>query len=362
MKGRKRKEQNKKTSQKKQIRKSASRASRARAKARTASSKRKITTAKNKTAGKKAKKSSTIQEKEREISAGWIVRAVVLITAVAIGLSIYFGIKAKERYDRTSAEQERARLESESQIGLACSGFIPLEKGTYALYYKNSEGIFKVTNFNFNTDSEIVTEDGQPLTQKLLAPGANEFFVKALADDKTEITVLRGESVLNFVYKASFAQATGTFTLKTPSDKSSANETAGIWFDSLSLPTPPEEWRYAAWLLKEDRYYLIGRFIATNQADDNKTYYTGNSPDKVGEDFLTNFAEGAELTDVRSEESVVVITLEPNWHSEGSPFPIALLASAVAPTAQPGTAIPLSLALDALPYCVITSSVNAEKY
>lgn len=296
---------------------------------------------------------------EQGVNTGWILRAVIGVTIVAVGLSIYFGIQAKRRYERTSAEQEAELAASESKVSLACSGFINLNNGKYALYYTNSEGTFKLTDFNFSDNGELVALDGNSLSDStLVAPAATEFSIKAIADDGTETNMFKGKSITDFIYQDSFTQATGTFELKTPSDNSSSNEVAGIWFDSLTLPVPPEGWKYAAWLIKNSNYYLIGRFTVTNQADENKTYYTGNSPKKVGEDFLANFAEGDELTDVRSDTSLVVITLEPNWHSDSmdNPFPIAIMAGTIPATTQPNTAISLSLATDSLPYCIVSKT------
>ena len=299
---------------------------------------------------------------EPKVSTGWIVRAVIVVTTVAIGLSIYFGIQAKKRYERTSAEQTQALAESESQVSLTCSGLLPLTDGKYAFYYTNDEGTFKATDFNMASDGTLVNVDGNELSTSLLAPGANDYQIKAISDSGAETTFLKGESVTKFVYSESFAQASGSFVLATPSDNNGGNEVAGIWFGtkangkwstSLNLPVPPEGWRYAAWLIKGDAYYLIGRFTVTTQSDENKTYYTGTGPGIVGEDFSSTFAEGTEISDVRSDNSLVVITLEPIWFSESSPFPVAILAAPIEATTQPGTAITLELATDSSPYCIV---------
>lgn len=311
----------------------------------------------------KRKKSS---KGDSTISTGWIVRAVIIITIFAVGLSIYFGIQTKRRYERTSAEQDQALYEQESQITLACSGLMPLPNGKYAIYYSNAEGTFKLSDFNATEEGALTELTGTALPTTFTAPGANEFQVKCLSSSGTETVFLKGDSIMTFVYKDSFAQARGSFVLATPSDKNSGNEVAGIWFGtrsatttgsskwttSLDLPVPPEGWRYAAWLIRENKYYLIGRFTVTNQADDNNSYYEGSGPSVVGEDFLTAFAEQTEISDVRSDASLAVITLEPTWFSENSPFPVAVLAATIPPTAQPGVAIPLALSIDSSPYCL----------
>jgi|GEM_PF-5070929 len=309
---------------------------------------------------------------EPKVNTGWIVRAVIVVTTVAIGLSIYFGIQAKRRYAQTTAEQEQAAAEADSQVGLTCSGLLPLSDGKYAFYFTNDEGTFKTTDFNFSTDGTLIDLNGNTLSTTLLAPGATNFQVKVISGSGVETPFLKGESITKFIYTDSFTQSIGSFVLATPTDNNGGNEVAGIWFGtktkstsgnnnvsnwttSLNLPVPPEGWHYAAWFIKGDAYYLIGRFTVTTQSDENKTYYTSTGPGIVGEDFLTATATVAtpEISDVRSDESLVVITLEPVWFSESSPFPVAILAAPIEATTQPGVAITLELATDSSPYCIV---------
>jgi len=151
----------------------------------------------------------------------------------------------------------------------------------------------------------------------------------------------------------SFAAASGSLVLATPSSSDATDETEGIWFTSalgttaaLTLPNLPADgpWIYEAWASK-DSYGMasLGRFYTVNGADDDGSGPLEGSGGRIdqpgyafpGSDFP--FA-GARLSLTPGE---AFITIEPTNYSDGlGPFMLTALHAQWG-VSSAGTSIPM---------------------
>lgn len=298
--------------------------------------------AKTKQKKKPQKVRAPTKELKETIDTGWIIRAMVVIVILSSALFYYFNRKAKERYERTSAEQETWLAEEQSKINLACSGLLEMSEGHYALYANSDEGETKITDFDINLSGELINIDGSPLSSELKSPATENYTIKAISavteeSEQNSTTVLAGDSVLTLPNKDTFLTAEATFQLATPSDSDTSNETSGIWFvdeeSTLNLPSPAGGWRYAAWIVNNDDVLLIGKFSSADET--------------IGKDFEA---------DLRTNNSIVAIIVEPSWYEGSTPLPFVILGAEISESTQPGQQISLELAVDSLPYCVVSKS------
>ena len=111
-----------------------------------------------------AKNSKSTKKTQSEVAdTKWIIRAMAVITILSIVLFVYFRQKAKQRFERTSAEQQALLAQQQSKINLVCSGLLPLDGGHFALYGTSDGTTTKLTNFDISTDQQGVSGDGGDL-------------------------------------------------------------------------------------------------------------------------------------------------------------------------------------------------------
>lgn len=311
-------------------------------------------------------KKEKIPRHKTSVSTRWIFGFLAFVIIFSIGLFIYFNRKAAERRAAKSKELQDLLENEKSKVTLSCKGLLPLENGYYAIYYTNEQGTSHITNFNISPQGKLIDLSGNELQQPLHAWNASDYTLKAVSPDGKETTLMTGKPTMEVLYKNVLLQANGSFVLSTPSDSDPNNEAKGIWFGRkegeswkplLSLPAPPEGWRYAAWLSANDKMLLIGKFISEQGEDMNKIFYSGTGPSVPGEDFLTNLPENMQITDIRTTEKPSVwITLEPDWYNSVYPFSITILGAEVNVSTQTNSPVLMTLTLDALPYCTMTPS------
>lgn len=309
-----------------------------------------------KTSEKPQKTSSSQNSQTDGISLRWAVRIVIVVTIVSIPLFFYFRDRAKKRQARINAEWEAQQNQNQT-YKLACNGLMDFGEGYYQLYAGDSV----IADFDVNSGGELVDLDGNGLSESLAGPISDNFGIKVIGPD-TEVEgntkeLMSGTTILSVPYKGMFSEAEGSIVLDTPSDEDETNNLRGIWFRNLALPEPPEGWNYSAWLLTDTDTYLIGRFIYTDIKDESKSYYSGDGPSQVGEDFLENLpGEDPALDDLRKGNNLVVVSLEPEWHTENSPFPLPILGVEIPEDTEAKKEVPLEReqALASFPYCMIS--------
>jgi hypothetical protein len=148
----------------------------------------------------------------------------------------------------------------------------------------------------------------------------------------------------------SFASATGSFVLATPTDGDNTNENSGVWFlkldggpkQGLTLPTLPAGWKYEGWTVIAGRPISTGRFTSPSGVDESAPFSGSTAgPAFPGEDFLRNAPTGLTFpTDVRGGKAV--ISIEPDSDDSPLPFELKPLVGDIAATAVDHTNLPLT--------------------
>ncbi|NRA63227.1 MAG: anti-sigma factor [Pseudobacteriovorax sp.] len=176
------------------------------------------------------------------------------------------------------------------------------------------------------SDAEAIVISIEPANDTDPAPAATHIVSGAIANGNAALTTTNGASLAS-----DFADASGKYLLKTPTDgddaADSVNERSGIWFlgalppeAGLVLPELPDGWKYEGWAVTKDGIPLsTGTFTQVDAADDAELFSTGG-PAFPGEDFLTNAPEGLSFPlDLRSGKAVISIEPSP----DDSPLPFA---------------------------------------
>jgi len=155
----------------------------------------------------------------------------------------------------------------------------------------------------------------------------------------------------------------GTFILATPTDASTTNESAGVWFldpaagpgPSLTLPALPDGWVWEGWGVTQGVPLSTGRFTSASGADDAAPFSGPLAgPPFPGEDFLANLPTSiSPPVDLADGSSVIVLTIEPDLDgvdpTGDAPFSIKPLIGAVPAGAAAHTSLPLDPDLSTRP-------------
>lgn len=220
----------------------------------------------------------------------------------------------------------------------------------------------KITDINATEDALITIEqpgdlDTIPGTKILGGVKANEggFIVFNMTMDFNEVLPAA----------ANFSTSAAEYILASPTDQYAGfNIIHGFWFSrdttgstpGLTLPTLPDtaEWTYQAWIIDlrdtVNRIYNVGRFMASNTADDNQQCAGPNPGWNVpGHDWIQANCPGGGIPDIdnlNNSNFRVIVTLEPRFETSGlgKPFYITLFRGTVLgaftnPTAVPNTTV-----------------------
>lgn len=268
---------------------------------------------------KRSKKKS--EEKDTPVDTKWVVRVIVVVALLSVGLFIYFRQKAKERYERTSAEQQAWLAEEQGKINLTCTGLFDIGDAKYALYANSEDGQRLVTEFDLNLSAELVKPDGTPLPDELSGGNADSYSIKALKTDGAQTEILTGETVLNHPNKEYFASAEGVYEIKD----------GKISFPEINLPEAPSGWKYSVWIALENESTKLNKILTGGEAE-IPSEYLGKS--------------GA----------VLAVAIEPNWYEGEEPFPFAILGASIPQNPNPNQNYNLVLGIESLPYCVVSKT------
>lgn len=140
----------------------------------------------------------------------------------------------------------------------------------------------------------------------------------------------------------------GQYTLASPTDSDSLNETSGIWFmrpfqpplTGLEvLPADPPGWKYEGWVFHQDRWLSTGKFTdpSANDEFDGFSASVNAPPPFPGEDFLVNPPPGVNFPWILVAADSVAVTMEPNPDTdETAPFGLRLLEAEIGEPLTPG--------------------------
>ena len=134
-----------------------------------------------------------------------------------------------------------------------------------------------------------------------------------------------------------FSEASGVYTLASPTSSSNDDELSGVWFMSinpiksgLDLPDLPEGWVYEGWAVIDGTPLSTGRFRDVNAADDSALFSALDKPGPPfpGEDFVINAPNGLDFpADISGQ--IVAISVEPEPDDSPAPFPVTPLFAMV---------------------------------
>ncbi len=242
----------------------------------------------------------------------------------------------------------------------------PISDGRYMLWAVDENGQHTLLKEFLVNESLFVTDlAGKPLATTVSVPDydlhqAVSFVVTIEQLTGTVTTpsttvVLETKSHSGDSYTLTFpydmSGVTGSYHLATPTNGANTQETSGIWFSdpaSLTLPSVPTGWVYAAWLQHGTVWLPMGAFSMATQADDNAMYSGPRSaPAAPGEDFLTNARDGdpSMPLDLVDGQATVIVTLQPDnlgTKENQEPYALVLLQAAIPPAANTTTAYPLT--------------------
>lgn len=201
-----------------------------------------------------------------------------------------------------------------------------LDSGHYEGWAIFDGGSEKVSTGTFSKGDEYVFEAERDLSaaEKIVVTIEPE---DDPSSDPSGVSVLAGaleDGVAELSFPVSFADASGSYILATPTDGAESNERSGIWFldpsgdgpsASLDLPDLSDaNWTYEGWVVHGGMPISTGRFDHPSMADDAAPYSgDGDGPPFPGEDFLQNAPDGVEFpTDLADGSSKAVISVEPD--------------------------------------------------
>lgn len=300
-----------------------------------------------------------------------------VITAAAVVILVVVSAMAYQSTQHSSNVATDVAIDYEPYRALTFDLNLPaLTTARYALWAVDDSGQYVLLKEFMVNDSLFITDlTGRPLSTSVSTAGydlhqAASFVVSIEPGDDTPTTpsstvVLQTNQRSGASYRLEFPYditgSTGSYIIATPTNGPSTQETSGAWFAapaSLSLPTLPDGWLYAAWLKHDQTWLPMGAFSTVASADD-RAQFSGPRVgyDTPGEDFLTNArpndpAFPLDLTDGLSE---LVITLQPDnigSKEDRSLYLLPLLRSPIQPTAISNTAYSLE-PVDAVPNGII---------
>ena len=268
---------------------------------------------------------------------------------------------------------QASHLRRAYQIKLRPTGLEHLDEGFYELWAVHGER--KISAGSFNVDLEGKLVDGFGHRTRFFSPrnparaDALVVTIEPLPDPDrgpSGIVVLTGrprQDSVRLRFPARLSDAGGSFILATPTDETSSNETAGVWFldpdpapgPSLQLPDLPDGWVWEGWGVTQDTPLSSGRFDLAAGADDSSAF-SGPLPGPPfpGEDFLSNLPQSVTPpVDLADGASTIVITVEPDLDGTDptgmGPFSIKPLVKAIPADATDHQSIELMLDLSTVP-------------
>lgn len=173
--------------------------------------------------------------------------------------------------------------------------------------------------------------------------------------DRATATLSSGyHSVFDLENNLDLGTLSGTYTLETPSDVISANEDAGLYFESggqpgLNFPElDGEKIVYEGWLESGGVFESTGRFVRADTLDSDGAGFPGaggTTPEFPGQELV--LPTPADLNDGSYR---VMLTLEPaDDNDPDAPSPFVLLADSISAGAATGIAYPIASVTAALP-------------
>lgn len=209
---------------------------------------------------------------------------------------------------------------------------------------------------SFDGDADLTGADAIVLT---IEPDGD------VDDEPSGIVVLSGSlngTSASLAFGASFASASGSYILATPTNDPTGNETGGIWFldpsdgsAGLSLPTLPDGWVYESWGVTQGVPLSGGRFTDVATTDMGAPFSGPNAgPPFPGEDFVANLPSGiTPPVDLADGASAVVVSVEPDLDGEdptgAGPFAIKPLVHDVPEGLADHTSTEMDLNLASVP-------------
>ena len=170
--------------------------------------------------------------------------------------------------------------------------------------------------------------------------------VKYLAGDVTQGSDQRANLTVSHVAALAdtFANASGTYILATPTDDDDTNETSGIWYIELTEDGPmpglqlaplPPSFEYEGWVIVDGTPLSTGKFRDVAAAD-SENPFSGPKEGKPfpGEDFLRNAPAGRTFPiDLRGKAAA--ISIEPVPDDSAGTFALKPLIGSIPGDAEP---------------------------
>jgi hypothetical protein len=260
------------------------------------------------------------------------------------------------------------------RIRLQVSALEPLTGAFYELWVVRGDKKLSAGSFNVADDGSLVDGFGHEArffsSRNPASADAIVVTIEPLPDGDpgpSGIAVLTGAPRRNATAKlrfpVSFADASGSFILATPTSAATSDETSGVWFldpaegpgPSLDVPSLPEGWVFEGWGVTQSTPLSTGRFSSPSGPDDS-AMFSGSlaGPPFPGEDFLANLPAGVTSpVDLADGSSMIVLTVEPHLGgidpTGSGPFSIKPLLVAVPSDAEPMMSIALERDLSTVP-------------
>ncbi len=260
------------------------------------------------------------------------------------------------------------------RVRLNVSALEPLTGAFYELWVVKGDQKLSAGSFNVADDGSLVDGFGHAArffsSRNPASADAIVVTIEPLPDPDpgpSGIAVLTGSPRPNRTAKlrfpVSFANASGSFILATPTSAATTDETSGVWFldpaagpgPSLDVPTLPDGWVFEGWGVTQGTPLSTGRFSSASGADDS-AIFSGPlaGPPFPGEDFLTNLPPGVTApVDLADGSTMIVLTVEPDLDGSdptgAGPFSMKPLLVAVVAGAAPMMSIALDLDLSTVP-------------
>ena len=226
----------------------------------------------------------------------------------------------------------------------------------------NAQGqLIPSADFATNTDLTAATAfvvTIEPAIDPDPGPTATHFLAGDVANRAATLTTAGIQAFGN-----SFAAASGTFVLATPSNGMGADEKSGIWFvdltsgaprQGLNLPTLPAGWNYEGWAILNGTPVSTGKFTDPGKPDLAAPFTgLGSVPPFPGEDFLNNAPAGLAFP-IDISGMTVAITIEPDPDDSPAPFMVKPLFATVPTGAADHVTYPLTNGANALPTATAT--------
>jgi hypothetical protein len=241
------------------------------------------------------------------------------------------------RNDSASPATLGADTKNAKTLSLTLKNLPQLKQGQYQLWLKQQDETQSLGVFAISDTGTLVDNQEKPFQPRVsLKNGEAELIVTieegdATAEQPSPTVVLSGklannQAALNFT-AFELDDASGVFTLATPTIDDDENQTSGIWVaktdgqklsgPGLNAPVAPKGWIYEAQVKFKDQIVAMGRFsdpkdkdnlsLFTPNADRNPSFpgedYLQGAPSRLGLDFPAKLASG---------EWKVIISLEPD--------------------------------------------------